>query len=57
MLLAEGTERDLEAIHDYIAELDSATSADYVLDQLLETAETGYFPRMWSHSQGISGAS
>lgn len=52
VLLTEGAERDLEAIHGYIAELDSRNSADYVLDRLLEAAETlatfperGSFPK------------
>lgn len=36
VLLTEGAERDLEATHDFIARFDSAASADYVLDQLLE---------------------
>lgn len=52
VLLTEGAERDLEAIHGYIAELDSRNSADYVLNRLLETAETlatfperGSFPK------------
>lgn len=52
VLLTEGAERDLEAIHSYIAELDSRNSADYVLDRLLEAAETlatfperGSFPK------------
>jgi toxin ParE1/3/4 len=45
VLLTEGAERDLEAIYDYIEKFDSAKSADYVLDKLLETAERlGQFP-------------
>lgn len=50
VLLTEGAERDLEAIHDYIAEFDSAVSAGHVLDQLLKTAETlATFPERGSH--------
>lgn len=39
VLLTQGAEQDLEAIHDYIAEFDSPKSAGYVLDRLLATAE------------------
>ncbi len=34
VLLTEGAERDLEAIHDYIAAYDSAAKADQVLDRI-----------------------
>jgi toxin ParE1/3/4 len=45
VLLTEGAERDLEEVYDYIEKLDSAKSADYVLDKLLEAAERpGQFP-------------
>ena len=45
VLLTEGAERDLEEIYDYIEKFDSAKSADYVLDKLLEAAERlGQFP-------------
>ncbi len=40
VLLTEGAERDLEAMHDYIAEFDSAANADYVLDQLMEVVKS-----------------
>lgn len=50
VLLTEGAERDLEAIHDYVAEFDSPASAGYVLEQLLETVETlATFPERGSH--------
>jgi toxin ParE1/3/4 len=52
VLLTEGAERDLEEIYDYIEEFDSAQSADYVLDKLMEAAdrlasfpERGSYPR------------
>ena len=38
--LTAGAERDLEAIYDYLAEFDSPASADYVLDQLRDVAES-----------------
>jgi len=39
VLLTAGAERDLESIHDYIAEFDSIASANQVLDKLLKVAE------------------
>jgi len=39
VLLTQGAEQDLEALHDYIAVFDSPKSAEYVLDRLLATAE------------------
>lgn len=38
VLLTAGTERDLEAIYDHIAETDSQASADHVLQQLLDVS-------------------
>ncbi|MGC1952897.1 MAG: type II toxin-antitoxin system RelE/ParE family toxin [Gammaproteobacteria bacterium] len=40
VLLIEGAEQDLEAIHNYIAEFDCVANANYVLDQLMEVVET-----------------
>ena len=52
VLLTAGAERDLEDIHDYVAEFDSSAKADHVLDRLLEIAtslerfpERGKIPR------------
>lgn len=39
VLLTHSAERDLEAIYDYIAENDTQTNANYVLDKLMEVAE------------------
>lgn len=39
VLLTEGAEQDLEAIHDYISEFDCIANANYVLDQLMELVE------------------
>ncbi|KXB29177.1 plasmid stabilization protein [Dechloromonas denitrificans] len=36
VLLTEGAEQDLEAIHDYISEFDCVANANYVLDGLME---------------------
>jgi toxin ParE1/3/4 len=40
VLLTEGAERDLEAIHDHITAFDSVASADRVLDQLMGVVES-----------------
>lgn len=52
VLLTAGAEQDLEAIYDYIAEYDSAASADHVLDRLSAVVdgltrfpERGSYPR------------
>lgn len=52
VLLTEGAEQDLEAIHDYIADFDDPANADHVLDRLMATAkqlavmpERGSYPR------------
>jgi toxin ParE1/3/4 len=39
VLLTAGAERDLEDIYNYIAESDSPTKADHVLNRLLEAAD------------------
>ncbi len=54
VLLTQGAERDLEAIYDYIAEHDTRASADYVLDKLMEVAETlAAFPERGSHPKEL----
>jgi len=52
VLLTEGAEQDLEAIHDYISEFDCVANANHVLDQLMEVAasllrfpERGGYPK------------
>lgn len=39
VLLTHGAEQDMESIYDYIAEFDDLANADYLLDQLMATAE------------------
>lgn len=39
VLLTEGAEQDLEALHDYIAEFDCVANANHVLDALMEVVE------------------
>lgn len=52
VLLTEGAEQDLEAIHDYISEFDCVVNANYVLDELMHAAESlsrfperGHYPK------------
>ena len=52
VLLTDGAEQDLEAIHDYIAEFDCVANANYVLDELMDVVESlsshpqrGSFPK------------
>ena len=40
VLLTEGAELDLEAIHDYISEFDCVANANYVLDALMDVVES-----------------
>ena len=54
VLLTAGAESDLEDLHSYIAEYDSPNSADYVLDRLMEVAESlAAFPERGSHPQEL----
>lgn len=39
VLVTEGAEQDLEAIHDYISEFDCVANANYVLDAVMEVVE------------------
>lgn len=39
VLLTQGAEQDLEALHDYISEFDSVANANHVLDRLMELVE------------------
>ncbi|MEI7783744.1 MAG: type II toxin-antitoxin system RelE/ParE family toxin [Betaproteobacteria bacterium] len=40
VLLTEGAEQDLEAVHDYISEVDSVNHANHVLDGLMNVVES-----------------
>ena len=54
VLLTAGAERDLDALHRYIVEHDSPNRADYVLDRLMEVAESlATFPERGSHPQEL----
>lgn len=54
VVITRSAERDLEEIHDYIAEFDSPTKADYILDKLLKAAEgLAAFPARGSHPKEL----
>ena len=56
VLLTEGAEQDLEAIHDYIAEFDCVANANRVLDGLLEVVESlSRFPERGSYPKELVG--
>ncbi|MBO3276434.1 type II toxin-antitoxin system RelE/ParE family toxin [Pseudomonas schmalbachii] len=55
VLLTEGAERDLESIHDYIAEFDCVANANYVLDQLVDVVESlSRFPERGSYPKELA---
>ena len=54
VLVTEDALRDLEEIHDYIAEHDASANADYVLDRINETVESlSTFPERGSHPKEL----
>lgn len=54
VLLTEGAEQDLEALYDYLAEFDSAASANRVLDHLMAVVEgLAQFPERGSHPREL----
>lgn len=56
VLLNEGAERDLEAIHDYISEFDSVANANHVLDELLSVVESlSRLPERGSYPKELAG--
>jgi toxin ParE1/3/4 len=56
VLLTEGAEQDLEAIHDYISEFDSAANANDVLDGLINVVESlSSFPERGSYPKELVG--
>ena len=56
VLLAEGAEQDLEAIHDYISEFDCVANANYVLDALMGTvASLSKFPECGGYPKELVG--
>ena len=56
VLLTEGAEQDLEAIHDYISEVDCVANADCVLDELMEAVESlSRFPERGGYPKELVG--
>lgn len=54
VLLTEGAEQDLEAIHDYISEFDCITNANYVLDELMDVVKNlSRFPERGSYPKEL----
>ena len=54
VLLTEGAEQDLEAIHDYIAEFDCVANANNVLDALMNVVENlSKFPERGSYPKEL----
>lgn len=56
VLLTEGAEQDLEAIHDYISEFDCVPNANDVLDKLMGIVESlSKFPERGSYPKELVG--
>ena len=56
VLLTEGAEQDLEAIHDYISEFDCVANANFVLDELMAVVESlSTFPERGSYPKELIG--
>jgi toxin ParE1/3/4 len=54
VLLTRGAERDLESIYDYIAEFDSVTNANHVLDKLMAAVQgVALFPERGSYPKEL----
>jgi toxin ParE1/3/4 len=56
VLLTEGAEQDLEAIHDYISEFDCIANANYVLDAVMDVVESlSRFPERGNYPKELVG--
>lgn len=54
VVLTEGAEQDLEAIHDYISEYGCVANANHVLDELMEVAASlSRFPERGSYPKEL----
>ncbi len=54
VLLTNGAEQDLEAIHDYICEFDCVANANDVLDELMDVVESlSKFPERGSYPKEL----
>jgi toxin ParE1/3/4 len=55
VLFTEGAERDLELIHDYVAEFDCVANADRVLDRLMKAVKSlSQFPERGSYPKELA---
>jgi toxin ParE1/3/4 len=56
VLLTEGAERDLEAIHDHISEFDCVANANDVLDEVMAVVQSlSSFPQRGSYPKELVG--
>jgi toxin ParE1/3/4 len=56
VLLTEGAEQDLEAIHDHISDFDCVANANYVLDELQDVVERlSKFPERGCYPKELVG--
>ena len=54
VLLTQGAEQDLEALHDYICDFDSVANANYLLDRLMQVVEgLAQFPERGSYPKEL----
>lgn len=56
VLLTEGAQQDLEAIHDYICEFDCLANANHVLNEVMGVVESlSKFPERGSYPKELVG--
>ncbi len=56
VLLTQGAEQDLASIHEYLSEFDCVANANYVLDGLIDIAESlSKFPERGSYPKELVG--
>jgi toxin ParE1/3/4 len=56
VLLTEGAEQDLEAIHGYLSEFDCVANANHVLDELMDVVVSlSKFPERGSYPKELVG--
>lgn len=56
VLLTEGSEQDLESIHDYLSEFDCVANANDVLDELMDVVDSlSKFPERGSYPKELVG--
>ncbi len=54
VLLTQGAEQDLEAIHDYISDFDCVANSNYVLDELMQVVDSlSRFPERGSYPKEL----